>query len=661
MKLVIVESPTKCKTFSKYLGDNYKVVASLGHVRDLSIKGKGGLGVDIDNNFEPSYTVDKKAQGTVKKLKADAKASEEVILATDPDREGEAIAWHLADVLGLDVNTAKRLDFHEITRDSISKAINNPRHIDMNMVASQEARRIIDRIVGFKVSSLLQKNIKARSAGRVQSATLKLICDHERLIEAFVSEEYWTLKAEIEINNKVYELPFDKYLNKKYDLKSKEDLDKILALLTNELKVISREESIKLTNSKPPFITSTLQQEAFNKFRFSTKKTAMIAQKLYEGIDIDGEHFGLITYMRTDSTNLSESFITRAKNFISSHYGEEYIGASKKKKVEFSQDAHEAIRPSSNNKTPESVKAYLSSDEFKLYKLIYNRALASLMVAKQDKVTKYVFECNGVTFKYETTTNVYKGYTVLDDVKNDDNHSFDIEKGTNVKVLNFVNEQKFTLPPTRFSEAKVVSLMESKGIGRPSTYSSTISTLKSRAYITIKDGLITPTEMGLKTSLVLEKYFTDLVDADYTAKMETVLDETQHGEKSRTETINKFYIPFKEIYEKSSKEMYKDDLVKTGEKCPECGHDLVKRSSRYGEFVGCSNYPDCKYIKSENKPQVKVLDELCPQCNANLVERTNKKGQPFIGCSRFPKCNYMRTMEGEVIVPHKKKFKKKAK
>ena len=650
MKLVIVESPTKCTTIKRYLGEDYQVVASLGHIRDLATCGKGGLGVDIENNFTPKYVVNKDKVHTVYQLTEAAKKADEVILATDPDREGEAIAWHLAQVLGLDINKTKRLEFHEITRASIGEAMKTPRTIDMNLVESQETRRIVDRIIGFKLSTLLYKKMRSRSAGRVQSATLKMIDDHEKEIASFVPEEFWDINTKIKVKRKNVELTFVDANGKGDKVTNEKDANAILAQIPDKLSVISVEKVIRTKESKEPFTTSTLQQEAFAKLKFKTNKTQLIAQKLYEGIEVAGEHMGLITYMRTDSTRLSPTFVERATNFIKETYGEQYLGHQKKtRQVELMQDAHEAIRPSSNHRTPESVRKYLTNEQYALYRLIYNRTLASLMKPKKEEVLVVTLGGNGVTFKFECSRTIFKGYEIILESENN-KQQYDefpeINNGDEFELIEKNVEQKFTQPPAHYSEAKIVKLMEEVGIGRPSTYASTIETLRSRKYVTDTSGILTITEQGSRTAHVLEKYFPDIVNAKYTAGMEEKLDNVQSGSDSRLKVLSDFYYPFVKEVESANEKMYKDKDEPTGKKCPICGADLVYKQGKNGQFVGCSNYPTCKYIEKEPKKELKYTGDVCPECGKPLVERNKPRSKStFIACSGYPQCHYIKPTE----------------
>lgn len=643
MKLVIVESPAKCTTIQKYLGENYIVKASLGHIRDLATTGKGGLGVDVENGFAPTYAINKEKIKTVNELKAIAKKAEEVILATDPDREGEAIAWHLSQVLSLDPSTNKRWEFHEITRDSIKSAMESPRTIDMNLVSSQETRRILDRIIGFKLSALLNSKIHSKSAGRVQSAALKLINDHDDNIKNFVPEEYWNILTKINIGGVEYNLSYHGYEGKKKDIATKEQADEILSKIGDNVKVLSIDKSVRTLESKEPFTTSTMQQEAFSKLHFKTKKTQFIAQGLYEGVEIDGEHVGLITYMRTDSTRLSPAFIGHATEYIVNTYGAEYLGHVKHlQKVGHMQDAHEAIRPTADYRTPESVRKFLTPDQYNLYKLIYNRTMASLMRPKKDEVTKVIFDANGYRFQLEFTKNIFKGYEII--LKEDDNefrgNMPDIKEGDTFAFLTKEGEQKFTQPPAHLTEAKLVKLMEEVGIGRPSTYVSTIDTLKSRNYINNNAGVLTVTDQGDVTCAVLDKYFPEIVSSKYTAKMESQLDSIKDGTDSRLQILESFYTPFMEELAVAKEKIWKTPNEETGELCPKCGAPLIYKSGKNGKFVGCSNYPKCDYVQKEKKELV-YTGQSCPQCGSPLVERMDRRGRKFVACSSYPSCKYI--------------------
>lgn len=649
MKLVIVESPKKCDTIGGFLGPDYQVMASQGHICDLSTRGKGGLGIDIDNDFKPDFVISKNKKAIVANLKSAAKKADQVILATDPDREGEAISWHLAQILGLSVPDTKRLRFQEITRPAIEAALKTDDHIDMNLVNSQETRRMYDRIIGFKLSSLLQKKIGAQSAGRVQSATLRMIVDNDEEIKAFKPEEYWTLDITLDINGTKLVASLDKVDGKPVSIHSKEEAEALLGRLSDSYPLTKLETSKKRIPSKLPFTTSTMQQEAYNRFHFSTSKTQSIAQQLYEGLDVNGEHVGLITYMRTDSTRISKEFFERhAKPFILEQFGPEYLGYIKtNKSKERIQDAHEAIRPTGTHRTPEIVAKYVDADAAKLYRLIYDRALASLMTDKIDEVSTAYFEKNGLLFKANGCRVLFKGYEVLYGEFEDDESKLlpPLKEGEIYPFLEKDLEQKFTKAPARFTEAKVVKMMEEKGIGRPSTYASTIKTLLTRGYVTSKGGVLTPTEEGTRTTVVLEKYFPEIVSTKYTADMESELDQVEEGKLTRLEAMNNFYGPFIKKYDEVAEKMYKDPAQETGEKCPLCGSPLVIKKSRYGNFVACSNYPACHYIQKKEKEPAKETGEMCPLCGKPLVIRKDKKGREFVACSGYPACHYIKGNE----------------
>jgi len=635
--LVIVESPSKSKTIEKYLGNDYKVVSSKGHIRDLATSGKFGLGVDIENNFEPNYIPITRQKKLITELKKEVKDSDMIYLASDPDREGEAIAWHLKDTLGIKDNQYKRVLFNEITHDKVLKAIENPTTIDQNLVHSQETRRILDRIIGFRLSKLLQNKIGAKSAGRVQSVALKLIVDREREIMAFQPEEYWTITAHFD----TFDANLDKYRDKDIELKTEEDAENVLKALGQEYEVSSIEKKAKNKNSKFPFITSTLQQEAATKLGFPAKKTMMIAQKLYEGIDLGDETVGLITYMRTDSIRLSDEFSTQAIKYIEESFGKEYIGYVKKsKKTGNVQDAHEAIRPTSILRRPEVVRKHLKDDEFKLYSLIYKRTLASLMApAKVNQTTvllnnhDYIFKTTGQVLIFDGYLKVYADYESSEDKILPEF----IEK--EIKITKEVEkEQHFTKPPARYTEPKLIKEMEELGIGRPSTYAQTMETIKDRGYVILEEKKFKPTEIGFETTDKLQEFFSDLINVEYTREMEEDLDKIADGEMIWNEVLKEFYQLFEPRVTKAFADMEKKEPVATGEECPECGSPLVIRKGRYGEFTACSNYPECKYVKKEEKSEIIVMD--CPLCEGKIIERKTRRGKIFYGCNNFPKCKF---------------------
>ena len=638
-ELVIVESPAKSKTIEKYLGSNYHVVSSKGHIRDLATTGKYGLGIDIEDGFKPNYVPIKGKKKDIAALKKLASASDKVILATDPDREGEAISWHLYDELGLDEKKSERVVFNEITKDVVIDAINHPRKIDMDLVKSQETRRMLDRIIGFRLSKLMQRKTGGKSAGRVQSVALKLIVDREREILAFVPEEYWTIEADF----KSFKASLEKYHGKKVEIKNEVEADEILNKLSLSFKIDSVEEKEKLKKPKDPFRTSTLQQMAANRLNFSSSKTMQIAQKLYEGMNIGSETVGLITYMRTDSTRLSDVFVNDTKNYIKGKYGAEYVGSVKaSREPKGAQDAHEAIRPTSIMRTPESIREYLSNDEYKLYRLIYIRSLAYLMSSAKTLATTvnlenngYMFKATGSVLKFDGYLKVYQEYEDNEDVILPDFKNYNSDVVIADKIEKF---QHFTKPAPRYTEASLIKEMESLGIGRPSTYATIMKTILDRGYVKLEDKKFFPTDIGFETTDKLQEFFSNIVNVEYTANMETELDEIADHKINNVEVLQKFYDEFSPLVDKAFKEMEKKEPVKTGEVCPECGSDLVVRKGKYGEFVACSNYPTCKYIKKDVK-EVKSLAK-CPKCGHDIIERKTKKGKVFYGCSNFPKCQY---------------------
>ena len=633
--LVIVESPSKSKTIEKYLGKDYKVVSSKGHIRDLSTTGQYGLGVDIENGFKPNYVPIKGKSNVIKELKKDVKDSNIVYLASDPDREGEAIAWHLKDTLGIKDNNYKRVLFNEITHDKVIEAINNPTVIDDNLVKSQETRRILDRIIGFRLSKLLQSKIGAKSAGRVQSVALKLIVDREREIEAFIPEEYWKIIAIF----KDYEAELFKYKDEEIELHSEEEANHVLDAIGEEYKVESVEKKEKARKSKFPFTTSTLQQEASTKLGFPARKTMSLAQKLYEGIDLENETVGLITYMRTDSIRLSDDFTKPTMKYIEENFGKQYVGYIKQaKKNDNVQDAHEAIRPTSILREPNKVKKFLSNDEFKLYSLIYKRTLASLMADATVNQTTIIFDNNDYKFKTTGQILIFDGYLKVykDYESSEDKILPEIGENETAITNNVESTQHFTQPPARYTEAKLIKELEELGIGRPSTYATIIDTIKSRDYVTLEDKKFKPTQVGIETTDKLQEFFSDIINTDYTRDMETDLDEIAEGNKVWNKVLADFYELFEPRVKNAFNDMEKKAAEETGEACPECGKPLVIRHGKYGEFVACSNYPECKYIKKEEQKVVEVLD--CPNCSGKIVEKKSRKGKVFYGCNNYPKC-----------------------
>ena len=639
--IIIVESPAKCKTISKYLGGDYTVVSSKGHIRDLATSGKYGLGIDIENDFKPSYEIIKGKKKDVKYLKDLIEKADHIYLATDPDREGETISWHLYDELKVPDEKYDRIVFNEITKDVVLKALKNPRRIDMNLVHSGEARRFLDRIIGFRLSKVMQSKTAGKSAGRVQSVALKLIVDREREILAFIPKEYWTIEADF----KDFKANLETYKEKDIEIPNEEEADKILDSLTNTFTIKKVEEKEKKRSAKEVFKTSTLQQACSNKLGFAASKTMKIAQKLYEGIELDDGFHGLITYMRTDSVRLSDEFTSASFAYINSKFGKDYVGYVKKgKKTENVQDAHEGIRPTNINYEPDKIKKYLAPDEYKLYRIIYYRALASLMAdAKFNSTTvlldnnDYGFKATGSVLTFDGYLKVYGDYedqedTILPDFKN--------YKAGIILSDTITKTQHFTKPPARFTESSLIKELESLGIGRPSTYATIISTIKDRGYVILEDKKFVPTEVGFETTDKLQEFFSSIVNVKYTANMEKDLDEIAEGNEDYKKMLKDFYDNFAPLVDNAFKNMEKKKPEETGEKCPECGSPLVIRKGKYGEFTACSNYPTCKYIKKENKQIEKEIICKCPKCEGNIIVRKTKKGKEFYGCDNFPKCKY---------------------
>jgi len=639
--LVIVESPSKSKTIEKYLGKDYKVVSSKGHIRDLATTGKYGLGVDLENHFEPTYEPIKGKKKTITELKKLAKESDIVYLASDPDREGEAIAWHLKDAMKLKDKDYKRVIFNEITKDKVLEAFKTPRMIDDNLVKSQETRRILDRIIGFRLSKLMQSKTGGKSAGRVQSVALKLIVDREREINDFTPEEYYTITALFnDFSSELFA-----YKKDNIEIKSAVEKDKILSELGKSFTIEDISKTKKNKKSKLVYTTSTLQQDASNKLNFSGKKTMMLAQKLYEGIELEHETTGLITYMRTDSTRLSDEFIKKTYAFIENNYGKEYLGYVKQsKKTENVQDAHEGIRPTDINKKPEDIKNYLSEEEYKLYRMIYYRTLASLMKDANTIQTTIILDNNDYKFKTTGSVLVFDGYLKVysdyEDVK--DKILPDLENyKTNVLIANeIIDEQHFTKPKPRYTEAKLIKELEELGIGRPSTYVKIIDTIKERGYVELEEKKFKPTDMGILITDKLQEFFSHIINVEYTKDMEEDLDKIAEGDKVWNELLENFYKEFEPSVKVAFTNMEKKEPEKTGELCPECNSPLVIRKGRYGEFTACSNYPECKYIKKQEKEAPKEIMD-CPKCKeGKVIERKTRKGKIFYGCNNYPKCDF---------------------
>ena len=698
-KLVIVESPSKAKTIEKYLGSNYKVVSSKGHICDLTTGGKDRMGIDVDNDFKTSYKILKEKKDVVEQLKKEAKKSDQVILASDPDREGEAIAWHLARVLGLDLDDENRVTFNEITKDVVQEAIAEPHKINMDLVQSQETRRILDRIIGFKLSKLLQRKIQSKSAGRVQSVALRLIVKREEEIKKFVSEEYWTVEAQIKKGRSHFEASLQKVDGKKPKLGTRADVDAILnANAGQPFQVRSVTRKNRKKPAKLPFTTSTLQQEASTKLGYGARRTMSIAQRLYEGVEINGSPTGLISYMRTDSTRLSERFVQETEDYIAKEYGPEYKGQAHKKNSVNAQDAHEAIRPTNILYTPASIKAYLKPEEFRLYSLIYARTLASLMADAAFDVTTVKFDWGNAEFGASGQIMTFDGYTRVYSVyeKQTVNILPELKKDEVLENVQIDGSQHFTEPPARYTEARLIKELEEKSIGRPSTYATIIDTLQKRGYVTLaptsetsKTKYFIPTEQGILTDEKLQQFFRSIINVEYTADMEKKLDSIAEGQDNAIAFLHDFYDDFTPLLDKAYDKMEKKELEKVGKKCPKCGGELVYRNGRYGKFISCINFPECKYtdnaeeelqeqekekkvcpncgadmvikkgrygpfwacsrypecktiVPLKEKPKPKPTGEKCPLCGSDLVERMGRFGKPFVGCSAYPKCRYIK-------------------
>ncbi len=659
-KLVIVESPSKAKTIEKYLGDDYTVLSSVGHIRDLATTGKGGLGVDVEDDFKPKYIISKEKKKVVTELKKAAKKADEVLLATDLDREGEAISWHLAEVLDLDLEQENRIVFNEITKKAILEAVDKPRKIDMDLVESQETRRILDRIIGFRLSTLLNSKIKSKSAGRVQSVALKLIADREAEINAFVSEEYWSVHADFLKDKTTVESELHHYKKKKPKLENEAAANEVIEATKGDFTVSAVTSRNRNKASKLPFITSTLQQEASTKLRFSARKTMSVAQSLYEGVDLENEQVGLITYMRTDSYRLSPIFYNEAFDVIVETYGKDYKGKYRPVKNESAQDAHEAIRPTYATYKPADVKKYLTNDQYKLYNLIYARTLASLMKDAKVQTNTITFSQSDYDFRVSGSRVLFEGYLkIYDQFEQVTEESLpEFKEGDVLKSEKVYGKQHFTQPPARYTEARLIKALEENGIGRPSTYASIIDAITKRNYTEYKSStegsstkVFFPTERGLLTNTELQKFFDSIINEDYTAQMESDLDEIADGKHFRIDVLNEFYDPFTKLMDNAYENMEKIQPEKIGEKCPECEEgELVIREGRYGKFISCDTYPECKYtrpLEENKKEEPELLEEECPECGSPLVKRKNRFGKYFIGCSTFPKCRYLRNINDD--------------
>ena len=648
-KLIIVESPAKANTIKKFLGGSTKVVASMGHIRDLP---KSKMGVDIEHDFEPEYINIRGKGDLIKSLKADAKKAKKVYLATDPDREGEAIAWHLAYILGIPEDSVCRVTFNEITKETVQESIKHPRKIDMNLTDAQQARRVLDRIVGYKISPVLWKKVRrGLSAGRVQSVAVKLICDREEEIEKFIPEEYWNIIATLldENSNKTFIAKLYGKNKKKIELHSKEEVDEILKNIENGKYIVTEvKKGQKKRTPAPPFTTSTMQQEASRKLGFTLKKTMSVAQGLYEGVKVDARGtVGLITYMRTDSTRISDEARAAAKKEIVKLYGEEYYENRYYKTKQNSQDAHEGIRPTYVDLNPEEIKDSLSKDQYKLYKLIYNRFLASQMqaavydtISANIDVNEYNFRASGQSLKFKGFMTLY--VETSDNQNSEDEESFvpDLKENQEVQKKKLDSKQSFTQPPPRYTEASLVKALEEKGIGRPSTYSPTITTILERRYIEKEQKQLIPTELGKVVNKLLTENFSDIINVEFTAKIEEEFDEVAEGKEEWKQVIREFYGPFEKEVEKVENELEHVELVEevSDVPCDKCGRMMIVKYGRFGKFLACPGYPECK----NTKPFVETIDVPCPKCGGKIQVRKSKKKRKFYICENNPKsCDYI--------------------
>lgn len=644
--LIIVESPAKARTITNFLSKEYKVIASKGHIRDLP---KSTFGITIDDetgDLVPKYSIPRDASATVKELKKLAKEAETVYIATDEDREGEAIGYHIAMAIGKNPTELPRIVFHEITKSAIIHALENPRRVDMDSVDAQQTRRMLDRIVGYKLSPLLASKIqKGLSAGRVQSSTLKLVVDREREIKAFKPEEYWTIDAKFQkdIDASIYE--FDGLKIEKLTIKNEAEATKITTTAKSEsFKVLSIETTTRKTKTPPPFMTSTLQQSASTQLGFSPKKTMMIAQKLYEGVKTDQGVTGVITYMRTDSMNLAKEAVESAREYIKSHFGEKYLPSKAKSYVTKSkgvQEAHEAIRPTNVHFDAKTAAEYLFGDELKLYVLIYNRFLACQMTEAQLESQTILFQGDKTLFKASGRKLLFDGFYKVTGYTEKDKLLPELTQGESVSLDDIKQEQHFTEPPARYNEASLIKKLESLGIGRPSTYAPTVTILQQRKYIEIEKKRIHPTEVAFTVTEMLEQHFPEIVDSDFTSNMEEVLDEIAEGEKEWQKVLKDFYTPFMQKVEEGKKSIKSLKVATpTGEMCPKCGAELLLRKGRYGEFIACSNFPTCKYTKNTDgsePEQPEETDVKCDKCGAPMVIKDSRRGK-FLACSAYPKC-----------------------
>ena len=638
--LVIVESPAKAKTIEKYLGRNYKVVASVGHIRDLK---KSSMSIDFENNYEPQYINIRGKGPLINDLKKEAKKAKKVYLASDPDREGEAISWHLAHILDLDKEDRNRVVFNEITKDAVKNAFVEPRQINMDLVDAQQARRVLDRIVGYSISPILWKKVKkGLSAGRVQSVALKLIIDRENEIKAFQPEEYWTIDGSFKKGTRKFNATFYGLDGKKFKLSNNEDVKTVLKRIkTDEFLVEKVEKKERRRNAPLPYTTSSLQQDAANKINFRTRKTMMIAQQLYEGLSLGtAGHQGLITYMRTDSTRISPLAQNEATEFITNRFGANYSKhGNKVKNASGAQDTHEAIRPSSVHHTPESIAKYLDKDQLKLYTLIWNRFIASQMTAAVFDTMKVNLTQNGVTFIANGSQVKFDGYMAVYNDTDKNKMLPDMEEGESVKKVNTNPEQHFTQPPARFSEASLIKTLEENGVGRPSTYAPTLETIQKRYYVKLAAKRFEPTELGEIVNSLIVEFFPDIVDVTFTAEMEGKLDEVEIGKEQWQKIIDEFYKPFEKELAKAETEMEKIQIKDepAGFDCELCGSPMVIKLGRYGKFYACSNFPECHNTKAITKE----IGVICPICQkGQVIERKTKRNRIFYGCDRYPECEF---------------------
>lgn len=634
-----MESPAKAKTIEKYLGRNYKVLASVGHIRDLK---KSTMSIDFENNYEPQYINIRGKGPLINDLRKEAKKAKQVFLASDPDREGEAISWHLAHILNLDEKEKNRVVFNEITKDAVKNAFKEPRQINMDLVDAQQARRVLDRLVGYSISPILWKKVKkGLSAGRVQSVALKLIIDRENEINAFKPEEYWTIDSTFKKGSRQFQASFYGLNGKKMKLTNNDEVKEVLSHLKgDDFKVESVERKERRRNAPLPYTTSSMQQDAANKINFRTRKTMMVAQQLYEGINIGSGVQGLITYMRTDSTRISPVAQNEAANYITDRFGAKYSKhGSKIKNASGAQDAHEAIRPSSVFNTPESIAKYLDKDQLKLYTLIWNRFVASQMTAAVFDTMNVKIEQNGVQFTANGSQVKFDGYLAIYNDSDKNKMLPDMEKGDTVKRVNTNPEQHFTQPPARYSEATLIKTLEENGVGRPSTYAPTIETIQKRYYVKLVSKRFEPTELGEIVNSLIVEFFPGIVNVKFTAEMEAKLDDVEVGKEQWQKVIDEFYRPFEKEVAKAESEMEKIQIKDepAGFDCEVCGSPMVIKLGRFGKFYACSNFPDCRHTQAI----VKEIGVICPQCQkGHVIERKTKRNRIFYGCDRYPDCDF---------------------